>query len=190
VRALARSPFAIVVSALWGYAEATRFWLVPDIVLAWVALNRSRFTIPSVAAATLGAIVGGARMHQHARAEQERLTEIPGINKAMLADAHAKFAARGWVAVIRAPLDGIPYKVYATESALAGRRLDELVAWTPIARLWRFLLTAAGAMAVGVAFGTSVRRSQKHWLAAAAAFWTVLYVRYFARLRRRYGAPT
>jgi len=44
VRALARSPLAIVASAIWGYAEATRFWLVPDILLAWIALNRSCFT--------------------------------------------------------------------------------------------------------------------------------------------------
>lgn len=187
MRALARSPLAIVASAIWGYAEATRFWIVPDVALGWIALNSSRFTMHSVAAATLGAIVGGVRMHQRAAAERDRLTQIPGISRAMLADAHEKFAASGWAAVVRAPLDGVPYKVYATESALAGRPLDELVAWTSIARPWRFLATAAGATAIGVVFRRSVQLDEGRWVAASAAFWIVVYLRYFARLRRRYG---
>jgi hypothetical protein len=187
VRILARSPLAIVASALWGYAEATRFWVVPDVMLAWIALNRSRFTTHSVVAATLGAIAGGVRMHHHALTERERLTQIPGISRAMLDDAREKFRARGWAAVVRAPLDGIPYKVYATESALAGCPLDELMAWTPIARLWRFSLTAIGAMTIGVVFSSSVRRREGRWLAASAVMWIVVYLRYFARLRRRYG---
>lgn len=183
---LARSPLSIVASALWGYAEATRFWLVPDIVLSWIALNASRFTMQSVVAATLGAIAGGVRMHRHAASERDLLKEIPGISEAMLDDAHAKFAGHGWASVVRAPLDGIPYKVYATESALAGRPLGELVAWTPIARLWRFYLTSAGASVIGRLFARSIRRHERRWLLASAGFWLVVYIRYFARLHRRY----
>lgn len=185
--AVARSPLVLVASALWGYAEATRFWIIPDPGLAWIALNRSRFTTASVVAATLGAVAGGIRMHRHATAEHERLTDIPGVSPAMLADARARFAARGWSAVVRAPLDGIPYKVYAVESALAGRPLGELVVWTPIARLWRFALSALGARVIGVVFGPSIRRHERRWLLASVAFWIVVYLRYFARLRRRYG---
>lgn len=186
MRALARSPLAVVASALWGYAEATHFWVIPDVVLAWIALNRSRFTWHGVVAATLGAIAGGVRMHQHAAAEHDRLAQIPGISRAMLTDAHEKFAARGWAAVVRGPLDGIPYKVYATESALAGRPVDELIAWTPIARLWRFVATTAGGTVIGVVFGRSVQRHEGRWLAASAGLWILVYLRYFARLRRQY----
>jgi len=187
VRALARSPLSILVSAVWGYAEATRFWLVPDIVLGWIALNRSRFAALSLVAATMGAIVGGVRMHRRAAIEYGRLTQIPGISDAMLADARDKFAARGWAAVVRAPLDGIPYKVFATESALAGRPLDELVAWTPIARAWRFYLTYVVAGMIGRALGPFVGRSEGGSLAAWAGFWLVVYLRYFARLNSRYS---
>ncbi|HEY6202179.1 MAG TPA: hypothetical protein VI056_03980 [Candidatus Limnocylindria bacterium] len=187
MRGFARSPLAVIAAGLWGYAEATRFWLIPDILLGWIALNRPRSIVVSVAAATVGAVMGGVRMHRHAREERARLTEIPGINDALLIDAHERFASRGWVAVARAPLDGIPYKVYATESGLAGKPEGELIAWTMLARLWRFILSAAAAGLIGRVFSRSVRRSEGRWLAGTIAFWVFVYVRYFARLRRRYG---
>jgi hypothetical protein len=189
VRGFARSPLAILGSAIWGYAEATRFWLIPDILLGWIAFNRSRYTMFGVIAATIGAVVGGVRMHRDAAAEHERLTQIPGISEAMLADARAKFADQGWAAVARAPLDGIPYKVYATESALAGRPIGELLAWTPLSRAWRFALTALGAALIGAVFDRSARRHEGRWLAATAVVWVTVYLRYFARLHRKYGGP-
>ena len=187
MRGFARSPLAVLAAGLWGYAEATRFWLIPDILLGWITLNRPRSIVASVIAATVGAVIGGVRMHRHAPEEHARLTEIPGINDALLLDAHERFASRGWVAVVRAPLDGIPYKVYATESGLAEKPLAELIAWTLLARLWRFILAAAAAALIGRVFSRSVRRSEGLWLAGTLGFWVFVYVRYFARLRRRYG---
>jgi len=183
----ARSPLAVLAAGLWGYAEATHFWLIPDILLAWIGLNRSQSIVPSVVAATIGATLGGAAMHQNAREERPRLTQIPGISDALLVDAQERFASQGWGAVVRAPLDGIPYKVYATESGVAGAPLSELIAWTPVARAWRFLLTALVAGLIGVVFSRSVRRNAGGWLLATLGFWVVVYVRYFARLGRRYG---
>jgi membrane protein YqaA with SNARE-associated domain len=187
VRAFARSPLAVVAAFLWGYAEATRFWLIPDILLGWVGLNRPRSIVPGVVAATFGAVVGGVGMHRRASGERARLAEIPGINEALLADAHERFASRRWVAVMRAPIDGIPYKVYATESGTAGRPLYELIAWSTAARAWRFLLTAIVAALIGHLFTRSVRRDEGFWLVATVGFWVTVYVRYFAKLRRRYG---
>jgi membrane protein YqaA with SNARE-associated domain len=187
MRAFARSPLAVVTAGLWGYAEATRFWLIPDILLGWIGLNGPKSIVRSVMAATIGAVLGGAAMHQHAREERARLTQIPGISEAMLVDAHERFSSQGWGAVVRAPIDGIPYKVYATESGVAGTPLAELIAWTPAARAWRFLLTAVGAALIGRVFTASVRRNEGRWFVATLGFWLVVYVRYFARLRRRYG---
>ena len=186
MRAFARSPLAVLASGLWGYAEATRFWLIPDILLAWIGLNRPKSIVPSVVAATIGATLGGAAMHRNARQEHLRLTQIPGISDGMLVDARERFASQGWGAVVRAPFDGIPYKVYATESGVAGAPLAELIAWTPLARAWRFLLTAFVAGLIGGFSSSSVRRNEGGWLVATLGFWVVVYVRYFARLRRRY----
>jgi membrane protein YqaA with SNARE-associated domain len=187
MRAFARSPLAVLAAGFWGYAEATRFWLIPDILLVWISLNRPSSIVASVVAATVGATLGGVHMHRHAAEERARLTQIPGVSDALLVDAHERFASRGWGAVVRAPIDGIPYKVYATESGVAGAPLAELIVWTPVARAWRFLLTALAAGLIGVVFSRSVGRKEGGWLVATLGFWVVVYVRYFARLRRRYG---
>ena len=87
MQAFARSQLAIVAAGVWGYAEATHFWLIPDILLGWIALHRPASIIPSVIAANLGALAGGVRMHQHASEEQAPLMQIPGITEAMLLEA-------------------------------------------------------------------------------------------------------
>lgn len=186
MQAFARSQLAILVAGLWAYAEATRFWLIPDILLGWIALHRPTSIIPSLIAANLGAVAGGVRMHQYASEERERLTQIPGISEAMLLEARERFASQRWAAVMRAPIDGIPYKVYATESGLAGAPLVELIVWTPAARTGRFLLTSVGAGLIGVIFARSVRSHGGFWLVVSVGFWLIGYTRYFDQLRRRY----
>lgn len=185
--AIARSTAALAASAVWGYAEATRFFIVPDVLIGWVALHGVRPGALSAFAATAGAVLGGTAVHRDAAAQYARLTEIPGISEPMLDEAAERFARDGWAAVMRAPLDGIPYKIYAARSALDGRPLEELVLWTPPARLWRFLLVALGAAGFGAIFGTAIRRREGHFLFGYAAVWAITYVRYYAGLRRRYG---
>jgi hypothetical protein len=177
---------ALAASALWGYAEATVFFIVPDVAIGLIALGSWRRGVESAFAACAGALLGGVEVFGRGAAYRERLLEVPGISRAMLDDASARFARQGWYAVVRAPLDGIPYKVYATEAAARGRSLEELVLVTPPARLWRFLLVAGGAAAGGaVARRMSVRR----WSVVAlyGLVWVATYVSYYLQLRRRYG---
>src|SRR5712691_8242629 len=110
--AIARSPAALAASAVWGHAEATRFFIVPDVLVGWVALHGMGHGLRSAFAGAAGAVVGGVAVHRDAPGQHARLTEIPGISEAMLDDAAERFARDGWAAVMRAPLDGIPYKVY------------------------------------------------------------------------------
>jgi membrane protein YqaA with SNARE-associated domain len=186
--AIARSTAALAASAVWGYAEATRFFVVPDVLIGWVALHGVRPGAWSALAATAGAVLGGAAVHRDAAAQHAGLTEIPGISEPLLSDAAERFGRDGWIAMMRAPLDGIPYKVYAAQSALDGRPLEELLLWTAPARLWRFLLVALGAAGFGAIFGRAIRRREGHFLFGYAAVWAITYVRYYAALRRRYGS--
>ena len=188
LRAAARSRAALVACALWGFAEATRFYVVPDVLVGWIALHGVRRGMAASLWATAGAVLGGLAVHADARPQRERLTEIPGISEAMLEDASAKLARDGWWALLRGPLDGIPYKVYAAEAGARGLPAGELAAWTVPARLWRFLAVALGAGFTGVAFRGSLRRREGAWLAAYLGFWVVTYARYFARLDRTYGS--
>src|SRR5256712_2757723 len=185
--AIARSTAALAASGVWGYAEATRFYIVPDVLIGWVALHGTRPRVWTALAATPGAVLGGAAVHRDAAAQHARLCEIPGISSAMLDDAAERFARHGRVAVVRAPPAGIPYKGSAAQSALHGRPLEELVLWTPPARLWRFLLIAVGAGVFGTIFARAIRRRETEFLVAYLAIWAITYARYYAGLRRRYG---
>lgn len=57
--AIARSTAALGASGVWGYAEATRFFIVPDVLIGWVALHGMRHGIWSAFAATAGAASAG-----------------------------------------------------------------------------------------------------------------------------------
>jgi len=188
LRAAARSRAALLASALWGFAEATRFYVVPDVLVGWIALHGVRRGVAASLWATAGAMLGGLAVHADSRAQRARLVEIPGISEAMVEDASTKLARDGWWALLRGPLDGIPYKVYAAEAGARGLPSGELVAWTIPARLWRLLAVALGAGLTGVAFRGSIRRREGAWLAAYLGFWAVTYARYFARLDRTYGS--
>ena len=181
LRAAARSRAALVACALWGFAEATRFYVVPDVLVGWIALHGVRRGVAASLWATAGAMLGGLAVHADSRAQRARLVEIPGISEAMVEDASTKLARDGWWALLRGPLDGIPYKVYAAEAGARGLPSGELVAWTIPARLWRFLAVALGAGAVGLGFARSVRLSESVWLGGYLAFWVITYARYFAR---------
>ena len=139
----------LLASAAWGYAEATTFFVVPDVLIGWVAIGSLRLGAASAIAATAGAIVGGIAVHRNAHRYRADSLSVPGISEAMVDDAAARFERDRWRAVVRAPLDGIPYKVYAAQSRIAGRPLVELVLMTPFARAWRFLAIAVAAHAAG-----------------------------------------
>ncbi len=177
---------ALAASALWGYAEATTFFIVPDVLIGWIALRSIRLATASAIAASAGAVVGGVAVYRDAERMRAGSLAIPGISEPMIRDAEAAFAHDRWRAVIRAPLDGIPYKIYAAEARFAGRPLVELVLVTPFARAWRFLLTAVGACVAG-AILSPVRRRLGLWLLAYGGAWAVSYAAYFRTLERRYG---
>ena len=176
----------IIAAAVWGYAEATTFYVVPDVLIGWAAIHSLRLGVASAFAATAGAVIGGAVVHRDARGYRAASTDIPGIGPGMIRDARARFARDRWAAVVRAPLDGIPYKVYAAEAGLRGRPLRELVLITPFARAWRFLAVAVAAAAAG-AILSPVRRRVGLSLLVYLGVWAATYVTYFRGLRRRYG---
>jgi len=176
----------VLAAALWGYAEATTFFIVPDVLIGWAAVRSLRLGIASAFAATAGAVAGGAVVHRNARRFRAASTDIPGVSEGMIADASARFERDRWAAVVRAPVDGIPYKVYAAEAGIRGRPLRELALLTPFARAWRFLAIAVAAAAVGAVL-QPVRRRIGLSLLVYLGVWAATYVSYFRTLDRRYG---
>ena len=53
---------ANIIASLWGFAEATLFFIVPDVFLGWLALRSPKSALIACLFALLGALIGGSAM--------------------------------------------------------------------------------------------------------------------------------
>lgn len=106
-----------LISFIWGFAEATLFFFVPDIALSVIALHGIDLGLEASVYALTGAMVGGWIMYCWGRSKLDRLLSIflklPAIRNAELEQVKEGFEKRGIMAVLWGPLLGIPYKIYA-----------------------------------------------------------------------------
>lgn len=172
-------------AAVWGFAEATLFFVVPDVLLTWFALDRPpRRAYAACAWAVAGALAGGALMHAWGAADPAaaaRLLErVPAVSADDLAEVEEELASGGLPALFLGPLTAKPYKLYAAEAGAAGVSLAALLAISVPARGVRFVLLTA--LARGVVTRTPAarlalaRRRAVHLLAWAAfylPFWAL-----------------
>ncbi|MDO4919011.1 hypothetical protein [Kocuria sp.] len=180
-----------VVAALWGFAEATVFFVVPDVWLSAVAMRRLPRGLACAASATAGALVGGAVVHRWgARAPRgdsaRALTRIPAISAAMVRGVERELAEQGFTAVLRGPLRGTPYKIYARTAGLRGDSLPRFLAWSVPARAPRFLVVTAAVAALDAAH-SRLRPRAPGWVrwVVFGAGWSAFYAWYFRTVGRR-----
>jgi membrane protein YqaA with SNARE-associated domain len=165
----------------WGFAEATLFFVVPEVLITCLALDRLRRALTASLLALLGAMAGGALMywwgtidHDQALAVVER---VPAVSVEMLAEIEASLRERSVLVMIPGAFIGRPYKAYAVQSPSAGITwLPFLLATVP-ARLIRFLLAAA--VTSGLA-RLAHRWPQRRKRALLIAFWVTLYALFWA----------
>ncbi len=179
--------WALIASLAWGFAEATVFFIVPDVLLMWLASRSLRCGMKGTGVAILGALVGGALMHGvGARSPEyaaELLDQVPAISRAMIDDVRSETAQAGLGAVLLGPLQGQPYKIYA---AMWGARRGNLPAFLFVsipARGVRFLLCVLLAHFVYRALARWTHRSPAIEAAILAGGWIAFYVFYFWRFR-------
>ncbi len=163
----------------WGFAEATLFFVVPDLLLSAIGLKRgARAGAIASLWAALGAGLGGAAMYAWSAREPElaraAVLAVPAVSEAMADAARAAIDAHGWfLATLAGPLSTTPFKLYAILAPHVNAPFALFAAASVIARLPRFLLASLG--------GALLRRwfadRALPWLAAA---WVLFYAAFFA----------
>jgi membrane protein YqaA with SNARE-associated domain len=168
----------ILASAFWGFAEATLFFVVPDVLLSAIALRKPRTAIRASFAAGVAAMIGGTLMyfwgaHQPETA-QKLVTSLPAIGPGVMAHAREGMANQGPLAIVLGPLTATPYKTYAVQASAVDMPYWLFLLITPIARLPRFLMVSllASAFARVTAPYLSTRAMYALWLVA----WTAVYL--------------
>lgn len=156
---------------VWGLAEATLFFIVPDVLLSAVALRDRALALRLCLWTLGGALVGGLAMYLWGRHDVaqagETLAMLPAISASMLARVGEDLERLGALATLLGPLSGTPYKIYAALSPEAGIALGVFIAISIPARLIRFVLI--------VAVTAWVSRT-------LLALWALFYIVYFTAM--------
>lgn len=170
-----------ILAALWSFAESTLFFIVPDVLLTWLAIRLPRRGLRACYWALGGALAGAVTMLAWARAAPESaeaaLLLVPGISPPLLELVRGQLVADGLPALLGGPVQGVPFKVYVVEAAVL-----DLSAWTVLAvsvpaRLLRFLLVTL--LAIGLLRGPFRRLSTRTVRVLHVVLWTAFYVLYF-----------
>ena len=173
---------ANALASLWGFAEATLFFVVPDVLLSWLALRSLKRGLIACLFALLGALVGGVVMWVWGRSNPDTARAIfealPALEATTIATVRQQLTDSGITALFLGPLGGTPYKIYAVEAADLGFGLATFLAVSIPARLARFVLvtTVVGALSWSLRERISLRTQQ----AIHVACWTVFYAWFFA----------
>ena len=168
-------------AALWGLAEATFFFFVPDILLTYIALKfGARRACMASVAAVFGATAGGVLMflwgkHQFAFAMQA-VDMVPAIGPGMFTLAASHLHDHGELGLFLGTSNGIPYKVYAVQAASIEIDLWRFALLSLPARLYRFLIAAL--LSAGVAYLLRQWSARSRYL-FLAVFWLITYGIYF-----------
>jgi len=173
----------IALAFLWGLAEGTLFFVVPDVLLSLAAMFAPRRALRHVAAATAGAVVAGAIMFSWSEMAPMRargvVLAVPFVRASMFNTVGEGYFRDGTWAVFKGPALGIPYKIYAIEAPRYVKKLPFLAASIP-ARVWRFvavwLLFAVG----GVVLRKAMPVRAQVLAAVHALVWIAFYAYYWA----------
>ena len=179
-----KQPALHVAAGLWGLAEATLFFIVPDVLLSALALHHPRRALIACAWATAGALLGGAAMYYWGAAAGARawavLDGVPAIDAAMQARVWQSLAQEGLSALFLGPLSGTPYKLYAVA---AGQQALDPVAFLGVsvpARATRFVLVCLLAYTVSGFLAARFSRPARYGI--LAGIWLLFYAGYFAHM--------
>ena len=170
---------------LWGFAEATLFFIVPDVPLTAVAVWRGRrAALVACAYAVAGALAGGAVIYVWVAHDQAAvvaaLDRIPAIAPGMIADARNDLARLGLGALPIGAFSGVPYKIYAAAAGAVGIGPLSFLAVSIPARAARFV--AAVLAASWIDRRLRRRFSSRSRFALLGGFWVLFYAAYFAAL--------
>ncbi|MFV2062491.1 MAG: hypothetical protein ACC726_03135 [Chloroflexota bacterium] len=141
-------------AAVWGAAEATLFFVVPDVIVGWIALRRPRRLVAAWLAATAGGVIGAAATHAAVRRGWDPdpiFSKLPGMQVADIERVRDAVSRDPMRAFALGAITGVPLKVYLTEAARQGLSLRYTLVLVIINRAPRIGVTSVALAAAGSA---------------------------------------
>ncbi|MCB1376931.1 MAG: hypothetical protein KDK89_00965 [Alphaproteobacteria bacterium] len=171
-------------SLVWGFAEATLFFIVPDVLLCWESLGGWRRGTRALVAIIVGSLAGGLLVYGLAviwpESMRNAIASVPFVRGAMFVTVAADFDAQGPVGMLMGPASGIPYKIYAVLAPQSFGVLSFAIFSIP-ARLERLALSWLIFALLGRWLAPVIARHRRATAALYALLWTGIYAYYWSR---------
>lgn len=167
-----------ITALAWGFAEATLFFTVPDVLLTLAAAKFGwRYALRLLAYCLFGALIGGAAMYglgalnfETARATVD---SVPLIPNEMITRVTVEMQGEWLWNMFVGAVTGTPYKVYAISAPGAEISLGVFLLGSFVVRPFRWILTILFASAVA----TGLRR---YGLGRCVVpLWAVLWIAFY-----------
>ena len=173
-----------IISFLWGFSEATIFFLVPDVYLTGVVLRADlKKTFVALSYSLVGALLGGVLVYYFAFMYPLKTLDwfhhIPGISVKLIQNVRVNISADGLLSMFKGVFQGIPYKLFAAAWGEKGGDLSFFLLVSLAARGLRFIVSI-----VVTAFLKALSKKLfKNWNTwqwiIYGIFWFTFYIFYF-----------
>ncbi|MEO9529547.1 hypothetical protein [Roseibium sp.] len=177
-------PGSRTLAALWGFAEATLFFIVPDVLLSGLALKSLKKALRAALVAALTATLGGLLVWSCAGAFPEAsravLLHVPGVSDNTFAAVRQLLENGLFEGMLRGAFAGVPYKIFAAEAGYAGVGFWHFALVSPLARLPRFIVVCL--VVRGLSHLVGQRLSDGAKLRLCLGLWTLFYGVYFSQV--------
>lgn len=173
----------MIAAFVWGFSEATFFFIIPDVLLSYYALRTNGLkkifllNIICIAGAALGGGVIFIMSSIDHSAVIDFMLAVPAIHTYMLQHVESEMAAGTFTALVTGPLFGVPYKLFAAFAPLYTNIFIFILFSIP-ARFIRFIIISLLAYMLShkIFKGLSVKVKTLIWLLV----WIIVYVIYFS----------
>lgn len=170
---------------LWGFAEGTLFFIIPDVLLSWASLTGARCGFKILGAILSGSLVAGLCMYTWAASQPELsrsvVASVPFVRARMFDKVRDDYRDHGISGMLKGPGSGIPYKVYAVLAPPVSNPVVFALISVP-ARLERLVTSWLLFTALGWLFGRWIRNHPRLTTTYFAAFWMITYASYWTRI--------
>lgn len=169
------------IAFLWGFAEATFFFFLPDIYLSRLSIHSPKKAFIACFVAAFAAILGGSLMYlwgfYDLHSAYTFLTYIPVIFPKLIRMVFKTLSSNPFEALLLAPLKGIPYKIYAVAFGARHISFFYFIIVSFFARLIRFIsiTTLTGCIVFFLKKYVSVAKLYRIHLLS----WFLIYIIYF-----------
>jgi membrane protein YqaA with SNARE-associated domain len=171
-------PGSKTLAAIWGFTEATLFFIVPDMLISSLALSSLKKALWACAIAALAACAGGLLVwifaFNYPMATKGILIQVPGISEATFQSVQHLLKSGQYYGMVQGAFTGVPYKTFAAEAGVLRQNPIIFALLSIVARLPRFLLSAFLAWGLSRLIGDRLSADTK--LRICLVLWTVFYI--------------